>query len=70
MGLEVEMERILKRYNTNMDPEQEPEMELTIYDLRWDIDGTGGGDGVSPQMYNTNMYLEMELTPHIIWCET
>ena len=56
-------------YNTNMDPELEPEMELTIYDLRWDIDGTGVRDGVGPQKYNTNMDLEMELTPphNLMW---
>ena len=46
MGLKQEMEWTPKRYNTNRDLD----LELTPkHDLRWDIDGTGAGDGVDPQ---------------------
>ena len=48
MGLKQEMEWTLKRYNTNLELELALDLELTPYVLRWDIDGTGDGDGQDP----------------------
>ena len=54
----------------DLDPEFTPQ-----HDLRWDMDGTGAGDGVDPKLrlksYNPNMDPEqdpdLELTPSNIW---
>ena len=67
MGLELEMEWTLKRYNTNNDLDP----ALPPHDLSWDTDGIGARDGVDFKLkwksYNPNMDLEldpdMELNP-------
>ena len=47
----------------------ELDLEFIPHELRWDIDGTGAGDGVDPKLRlkscNPNMDpdLDMELTP-------
>ena len=70
MGLELEMQWTLKRYNKNMDLELDPDSDLTpTHDLRWNIDGPGDRDGVDPKLrsksYNTNMDLVLDLDPEL-----
>ena len=67
MGLELEMEWTLKRYNTNNDLDP----ALPPHDRSWDTVGIGAKDGVDFKLmwksYNPNMDLEldpdMELNP-------